>query len=96
MKDSLARYYDFARKNGKTKVASFVNGTLCRNATVYEDAIVKVAIDPLSKEMEIRRVENGNPVICIDEDGEVYRTHGEFRYVEAHLQGLLTAPPPTA
>ena len=96
MKDSLARYYDYARKNGRPKVATFVNGTLCRNATVYEDATVKVSIDPLSKEMEIRRMENNNPVICIDEDGEVYRTHGEFRYVEAHLQSLLASPAPTA
>lgn len=85
----LDRTRKFAHNKGAKNVATFVNGTLCRNAIVYADEVVHVAVDPLSKEMQITRVENKNPVVCVDEDGQTYRYHGEFNHVEGHLLGLI-------
>ncbi len=35
-----------------------------------------------------------NPVVCRDEQGNIYRTHGEWRYAKHRLQRLLAGEAP--
>jgi len=39
--------------------------------------------------MEIKRKENQNPVLMINEDGSLLRYHGEFSLVREHLRQLV-------
>lgn len=84
----LNRCRQFATKNG-TQRAKFIGAYLVRDAWVYQDSVVEINVDPLCSRMDIVRVENRNPVVCLDNMGQQYRTHGEFRYVKEHLMKLV-------
>ena len=74
---------------GETK-AKFVCGELIRNARVYscsdEDGnSVSIMIDPNTLATEVRiygegftGAQEGNPAVCINNDGELIRWHGEM------------------
>lgn len=44
----------------------------------YEDYYVGVVVSLNSKAMVITRKENNNPIVCRDEHGKIYRSHGEW------------------
>ena len=44
----------------------------------YEDYYVRVVLSTSSKAMLIERKENHNPVLYRDENGKIYRSHGEW------------------
>lgn len=72
---------------GTTKVA-FVGGMMYRDAKNIQVGGVRVTIVPGCKRMDIQRLANGNPVLGTDDDGVVYRYHGEIQYVMDDLKTL--------
>jgi hypothetical protein len=86
--------------HGQTK-AQFVNGTLRRDATVYEMPglnVAKYGDKELEISIEYFRSESGkplsNPVYCRDADGKVYRTHGEWSYAIERVRRLTAGETP--
>jgi hypothetical protein len=39
--------------------------------------------------LEVLRKANRNPVLYVLRDGEILRTHGEYRYIDEHIASLL-------
>lgn len=60
-----------------------------RLARVYEDDLVMIAVAIGTGEVEVRRKENGNPVIWSTENGNYLRYHGEFSLIADHFFDLL-------
>ncbi len=60
-------------------------------ATVYRDKIIEIVAekDP-SKRILVTKLDNHNPIVCTDKNGETFRWHGEFNRVNAHVH-LLAA-----
>lgn len=58
-------------------------------ALQYEDEIISISRSKANKEMEVRKLENLNPVIMTHEDGTTYRYHGEWADLEDHVNGLI-------
>jgi len=58
------------------------------NALAYEDYLVSILVDQDSPTLTVTRKENRNPVLHIDEDGVVYRSHGEQHYLYDHVYSL--------
>lgn len=58
-------------------------------ATAYADDVVVIVRSLDSKAMVITKRENNNPVVGRDGKGDVYRFHGEWRDIEAHVMGLV-------
>jgi len=51
---------------------------------------VRVAVSLLTDEMEVEKIDNMNPVVYVDENGEVYRFHGEFEEIRADLLVMVS------
>ncbi len=59
------------------------------NARAYKDDVVTIVCEAEpSPALLVIRIENHNPVLCIDRKGDPYRQHGEFTYLEAHVAKL--------
>lgn len=73
-------------ENSQTE-SGFVNA----RSTTYDVIIfsnVKVKYSTTDQSVEVIRLDNGNPVFCRNEAGEVYRVHGEFGRVRDALESL--------
>jgi len=55
---------------------------------VYEDDIILIKMDTENHEMEIEKKKNSNPVMASDKNGRVFRRHGEWIDLEAHVNNL--------
>lgn len=55
---------------------------------IYEDDIVKITASAVDLTMEIEKKENRNPVVYVNETGNMYRWHGEFYDIEEHVGQL--------
>lgn len=75
---------------GEEMAAAFIGGCMVRGARKLTHGGVSVLIDPNNKRLDIRRLENGNPVLCADEDGSIYRTHGEMCRVMDDLAAIVS------
>lgn len=58
-------------------------------ATAYADDVVVIVRSLDSKAMVVTKQKNNNPVVGRDGKGDVYRFHGEWRDIEAHVMGLV-------
>lgn len=79
---------------GQVKSA-FVGGVLYRDSKFLENGGVRVLAVPGCKRMTVVRLSNHNPVIETDNEGVLYRYHGEFRHVRDDLEVLAGVAPRT-
>lgn len=61
-----------------------------QNVHVYKDEALLVVKSLDSKALLIEKLSNHNPVICRNENGNVYRQHGEWTGLRDHVQQILT------
>jgi len=88
LKDLLDQIRTWTQKNGGS-MNGIVNGWVCVPVYFYGDGTVGISCHRHGLEMEIRRKENDNPVIMVNEDGSILRYHGEFSHVRDHLSNLI-------
>jgi len=50
---------------------------------------VRVAVSTMTAEMEVEKIDNLNPVACLDGAGVCYRFHGEFDEVRSDLWAMI-------
>lgn len=63
-----------------------------REGREYQDFTIQIECDTKSQKMEIVRLKNHNPVVMVNEIGEVYRSHGEVHHLHSHVNDLLILP----
>lgn len=81
--------------------SKFVGGTL-RNSTPVFETPGLVVVGGKGKELEIRIIyrrpddshTTDNPVVLRAEDGEIYRTHGEWSYAKRRVARLMGGESP--
>lgn len=61
----------------------------CADGLFYKDKHVLIGVATDSLALFVERVENRNPVLCVKEDGNRIRYHGEATYLHDHLSNLL-------
>jgi hypothetical protein len=78
----------------------FVNGSLYRDALVFDTPGLNIAKGP-GQELEIsikyindRGSVTDNPVVCRAENGDIYRTHGEWSFGRKRVARLLAGETP--
>lgn len=59
------------------------------NTKVYKDNVVVIVESQDSNALLVRKVQNGNPVICRSQDGDIYRWHGEWSDLRDHVATVL-------
>jgi hypothetical protein len=59
-------------------------------ARVYEDRHMLIAADTKSLALSVVRKENLNPVLWVEPDGSIPRSHGEITYLRDHVQQLAS------
>ena len=64
-------------------------GCPIHNAKFFEDEVIRIVGSIETLELGIERMENHNPVICVNPAGEIYRSHGEKHYLKERLVGLV-------
>jgi hypothetical protein len=58
-------------------------------ALAYKDDVVTIVCEAApSPALLVIRVENHNPVLCVDKKGEPFRQHGEIVHLEEHVARL--------
>lgn len=83
------------------KKTAFVNGQMYSDARIFESPGLNVGAGP-GQELEIEIVYKNDgrpgvtqkPVLCRDESGRVYRTHGEWSFARRRLERLLSGESP--
>lgn len=95
---ALFVYYcrSIARLKGKLKQIHVWPCSSWPNPVVYEDAHLKIIGDFKSLALYVEMLlPHQNPVICIDEDGTIYRLHGERHMIEDRIKKLAILEKPT-
>jgi len=59
----------------------------------YKDRVIHIRKQGQSGGLELIRVENRNPVLIWTAQGELIRTHGEFRFVKDHILRQMSENP---
>lgn len=78
-----------AQNHGTQEVTCICGYIGLPSGTLKTDVVeVKASLDCLM--LEIMRLENMNPVVQVSAEGKIIRTHGEFRYVQEAVIGILT------
>jgi len=57
-------------------------------ATAYQDDQILIVRSLDSKAMVVEKVENQNPVVGRNREGEIFRYHGEWQDLEEHVRRL--------
>ena len=55
---------------------------------IYVDEVISIVADDEDFSLEVRKLDDGNPVICVDTKGECYRWHGEAYQIAEHCLDL--------
>jgi hypothetical protein len=84
----VKRLREFVQNRGEAR-NGIVNGAIGVPVYEYRGTVVRIACDRRNLSMEVRLVENDNPVLCVNEAGKIIRTHGEFCYVEEIIADYL-------
>lgn len=71
-----------------TEVTQTILGSKEVTARVYSDSLIRIIMSDDGKWGEMERMANRNPFF-MKYDGDIIRFHGEFAYLEDHLNNLL-------
>ena len=74
-------------KHGEN-VTEYILGSKEVTARKYSDSLIKIIMSDDGKWGEMERMANRNPFF-MKYDGDIIRFHGEFAYLEDHLNNLL-------
>lgn len=97
MELTLFIYYcrSIARLKGELKQIHVWPCSPWPSPVVYEDAYVKIIGDFKTPAVYVEMMlPHQNPVLCIDEAGNIYRTHGERHMIEEHIKELAILEKP--
>jgi len=97
MDTALMIYYcrSIARLKGELKPIYVWPCSPWASPVVYEDAYLKIIGDFKSPALYVEMLlPHQNPVICIDQEGKLYRTHGERHMIEDRIKQLAILEKP--
>ena len=86
-KEDTDRIRDWLKVNG-IPGNSPVCGYFRHPTVVYMDKVVRLVASRENEMLEVTRLENRNPVICVNAEGHIIRTHGEYGLVATHIEEL--------
>lgn len=90
-KKFLAECWEIVRAIGKEDTLAAMKaqvgwGMKAEGAKVYRDKLIEIVAEAEpSKRILVTKLDNHNPIVCTDKDGETFRWHGEYSRLLAHV-----------